>query len=154
MLGKISNVGTFVDEGYTWVLSNGTPETDYYKVHNTIHYHHFSPNISWVDEFAKKHFSKFSITIIKQMPGMVIPSHVDKYYYFKRQHQVPDDVKICRANVFLEDWKSGHYFEAGETPIVKWKAGDYCILDDSVWHRSGNFGDEPKYTAQVTGIKL
>ena len=154
MLGKIKNVGTFVDEGYTWVLSEGSPQTEYYKGHKTLHYHHFSPEIDWLEDFAKETFSKFSMIIIKQMPGMGIPNHVDKYYHFKNQHQVPSDTRIHRANVFLQDWKSGHYFEAGEKPIVNWKAGDYCVLDNSVWHRSGNVGDEPKYTAQITGIKL
>jgi len=154
MIQQISNVGKFVDEGFNWVLSEGSPQTEYYKGHNTLHYHHFAPEIDWVTDFAKETFSKYSITIIKQLPGMVIPNHVDKYYYFKNQHKVPEGTKIYRANVFLEDWKSGHYFEAGEEPVVKWKAGQYCILDDSVWHRSANFGDEPKYTAQITGIKL
>lgn len=154
MIQQIDNVGEFVDKGFTWVLAEGYPQTDFFGAHNTLHYHHFSPNIDWITDFAKSTFSKFSITLIKQMPGMAIPQHVDKFYHFLSLHGLSDGVKIFRANIFLEDWKSGHYFEAGEKPIVKWRAGQYCILDNTVLHRSGNLGDVPKYTAQVTGIKL
>tara|TARA_E500000318_G_scaffold100741_1_gene103650 strand:+ start:486 stop:950 length:465 start_codon:yes stop_codon:yes gene_type:complete len=154
MMQNIDKIGDWKDEGFDWILSEGSPHTQYLKTHNTLHYHHFDPQIPWLHDFAKKTFKMYSITIIKQLPGMVIPNHVDKYLYFKNQHQVADSIKIYRANIFLEDWKSGHYFEADEEPIVKWKAGDYCLLDNTVWHRSGNFGDEPKYTAQITGTKL
>ena len=94
-----------------------------------------------------------SVSVIKQEPGNIIPKHRDMFYKIEQTYPFRQEEKV-RANIFLEDWKSGHYFEADEEPIVKWKAGDYCLLDNTVWHRSGNFGDEPKYTAQITGTKL
>ena len=85
---------------------------------------------------------------------MVIPLHTDKYWFFKSKSKLPADKGVYRANIFLEDWKPGHYFEVNNEPVVKWKAGQYALLDTTIFHRSGNLGDKTKYTAQVTGLLL
>jgi hypothetical protein len=151
-LVPISNITKFVDEGYQWVLHECTPYDQIYKSHNTLHYQVFDVSIPYVKEFAEKSFTKYVISVIKQMPGMSIPLHKDSYYFFKTKHQLEQDEKVLRVNVFLDDWRPGHYFEAEGKPYVNWKRGEYVVLDREVEHRSGNMGDVPKYTAQVTGV--
>ena len=151
-LAPISNATEFVDEGFQWLLHEGTPQDQNYKAHNTLHYQVFDASIPYINEFAEKSFTKYAISFIKQMPGMSIPLHKDLYHFFKTKHQLEDE-KVLRVNIFLDDWKPGHYFEAGGKPYVNWKRGEYVVLDSELPHRSGNMGDVPKYTAQVTGVR-
>jgi kynureninase len=53
--------------------------------------------------------------------------------------------------VFLEDWKSGHYFEIDNVAHLNWRKGDYVLWNNDVPHFAGNFGIEPRYTMQITG---
>jgi len=70
------------------------------------------------------------------------------------KHLTLDDKdEIIRVNIFLEDWKTGHYFELNGNPILKWQAGDAIILDASKPHLSANAGIDPKFTMQITGLK-
>jgi len=154
MLKQINNVETFVDDDYKWILHEGSPQTDYYKNYNTLHYQVFDVDIPYIKKFAEETFKIYSISFVKQLPGMVIPLHTDKYWFFKSKYKFSEDKIIYRTNIFLEDWKSGHYFEANNEPVVKWKAGQYVLLDTTIFHRSGNIGDDPKYTAQITGLLL
>ena len=153
MLKEIIPNCTFVDHGIDWILHEGNPQNEWYKNYNTIHYQVFDHKIPYIYNFAKKKFKKYTTSIIKQEPGMVIPLHKDEYFHFKKTHQC-DDSKIVRYNIFLEDWQSGHYFEVDNTPIVGWSKGQYIELDDTIPHRSANVGDVNKYTAQITGLLL
>jgi hypothetical protein len=151
MLQQIDNATKFYDKGYEWILHEGEPQTEHYQNFNTLHYQVFNTNIPYIIDFAEKTFEKYTCSMIKQEPAKVIPLHTDKYYIFSKKHKCnPDDV--TRINIFLEDWKSGHYFELEEKPITNWKKGQYVILNNKIKHRSANVGDQTKYTAQITGI--
>ena len=153
-LASIGNTTEFVDEGYQWLLHEGMPQDEYYKAHNTLHYQVFDVSIPYIKKFAENSFTKYAISFIKQMPGMSIPLHKDYYHFFKTKHKLKQYEKVLRINLFLDDWKPGHYFEAGGKPYVDWKRGEYVVLDSDLVHRSGNFGEVPKYTALVTGVRL
>lgn len=101
--------------------------------------------------FAGSIFSNYSLSVIKQMPGQTIPEHIDTFYKFSLINKC-DRNDVCRLNFFLEDWKSGHYFEMDNTPIVEWKKMDFQVIRYGVPHLSGNNGKEPKYTMQITGL--
>jgi hypothetical protein len=83
----------------------------------------------------------------------VLPNHVDSFGAYKKIFNIENPDVIWRAIVFLEDWKSGHYFEIDGTPKVNWSAGDYVYWNNDVVHFAGNFGTEPRYTMQITGMK-
>jgi len=152
MLEKIDLVEVFADKDFDWILHEGSPQDSFYKGHNTLHYQVFDAEVNYITEFAKKRFTKFAISIIKQMPSMSIPLHTDTYHFFKQKHGLHLDQEVHRANIFLQDWEPGHYFEANGHPYVNWKAGEYIMLNKNLPHRSGNLGTKAKYTAQITGI--
>jgi hypothetical protein len=83
----------------------------------------------------------------------MLPLHKDHYTSYKEKFDIKDPSGIWRAVVFLEDWKSGHYFEVDGKPIVDWCYGDYVAWNNDVPHFAGNFGLEPRYTMQITGIQ-
>lgn len=83
----------------------------------------------------------------------LFPVHQDKYISYRKLFDITDTSTIWRCIVFLEDWKSGHYFEIDGKPIVAWKRGDFVRWNFDVPHYAGNFGTEPRYTAQITGIQ-
>ena len=60
---------------------------------------------------------------------------------------------IWRCIVFLEDWKSGHYLEVADKPLLGWRRGDYVAWNYDVPHFAANIGLEPRYTAQITGME-
>jgi hypothetical protein len=83
----------------------------------------------------------------------MFPIHQDHYVSYQQKFNITDPLTVWRCIVFLEDWKSGHYMEVDNTPIVNWKRGDYVMWNYNVPHYAGNFGTEPRYTMQITGTQ-
>lgn len=79
-----------------------------------------------------------------------LPLHTDNYTSYRQMFGVTAE-QMRRAIVFLEDWKSGHYFEIDAQPLMPWQAGDWVYWNNDVPHYAGNFGIEPRYTMQITG---
>ena len=87
-----------------------------------------SPQPSWNDQFIK-HFESLgwkdvSTSYYRMNTGTVLPMHSDLYVkyidLFKLQGQ---EQTLRRAIVFLEEWKSGHYFESPGEALTGWSAG-------------------------------
>jgi|TARA_B110000914_G_scaffold213105_1_gene214720 hypothetical protein len=139
----------FIDE---WVFNHGYPQSKDYHDDNTEHYSLYGIAPPTIEEFANKTFSDWSVAILEQRPGMVIPLHLDTYYKFKEKHGIKNE-EVVRYNIFLDDWQPGHYMEADSKPIVNWKAGNYVRLNSDIWHRTANVGTAWKYTCQITGVE-
>ena len=108
--------------------------------------HHF------IDFFAGVGWKNIGTSYYRMMPGTILPTHGDIY----RKYIELFDLKgrehtIRRAVVFLEDWKSGHYGEYGNEPMVKWQAGDTVEWVYDECHMAANLGPAPRYTLQITG---
>jgi hypothetical protein len=101
--------------------------------------------------FAQTIFSEYSLSVIKQMPGQTIPEHFDTFYQFCKKNNCTKE-EVCRLNFFLEDWKSGHYFELLGEPFIKWRKMNFKVIRYNQPHLSGNMGLVPKYTMQITGL--
>ena len=92
-----------------------------------------------------------TVSTVKQPPGQVIPFHRDTFFQIKKRY--PDDKRtMVRANMFLQDWKMGHFMQFENDVVVKWKAGDGYLVDSTNEHLGANAGFEPKYTLQVSGF--
>lgn len=135
-----------------WQDMVGSPLDDFYTKSNTKHKQRFDYAPDYIKEFADKKFLISSFSVIEQQPGNFIPYHYDKYSFFMDQHNIKDITKILRFNIFLEDWKPGHYFDVEDVPILHWSAGQYIPFNHTIRHGSANAGTVPKYTCQVTGI--
>jgi hypothetical protein len=115
-----------------------------------------SPQPSWNDQFIRYYESmgwKDIGTSYYLMPtGTILPTHSDLYIkyidLFSLQGQ---EHTIRRAVVFLEDWKSGHYFESQGVPVTQWSAGTVVEWTYDTPHMAANLGLEPRYTLQITG---
>lgn len=142
----------FEDKGFTWNVEIGRQnETGLFNSSNTKHFQHwdhYEPALP----YANKHFKTFTMSMIKQLPGQLIPNHHDGYHHFRDNHPGTHLDDVVRHMVFLEDWKPGHYFELEFKPIIEWKAGDMIVLNHQRVHCSANVGKDPKYTLQITGI--
>jgi hypothetical protein len=93
------------------------------------------------------------ITFFRMVTCEALPLHSDAYNSYRKMFNIEDPNTIWRCVVFLDDWKSGHYFEIDGTPYLNWKKGDYVMWNYNVPHFAGNFGTEPRYTMQITGVK-
>lgn len=98
-------------------------------------------------------FRDSGASIYKMNTGDILPTHKDHYITYQRVFNVTDTSAIWRAIVFMEDWKSGHYFEIENKPIIQWRRGDYIMWNYDVEHMVFNMGTEPRYTLQVTGLR-
>jgi hypothetical protein len=92
------------------------------------------------------------ITLYCMPPGIIMPEHSDTFIKYREIMNLKLIDNVGRAVIFLEDWKSGHYFEIDETPIVNWKKGDYILWKNDTPHMAANLGKENRYTMQITGI--
>lgn len=146
------------------VSSEDIPEFDewtslgYYSdiLHLSNYYHPFSEyrtstTNKLIDWFSSEFFVKnVGCSFHRMNTDTVLPNHSDKYLkYIKLFNCNINSIK--RAIIFPFDWKSGHYFEINETPIVNWKAGDFILWKGSTPHLAANFGISDRYTIQLTG---
>ena len=92
-----------------------------------------------------------SVSAIKQEPGNIIPKHRDMFFKIK-EHFPKAKAELVRANIFLEDWKSGHYMEFDDMPHYHWIANEGFVMNNEVIHLSANAGLEDKYTLQISGF--
>lgn len=115
-----------------------------------------SPQPSWNDKFIQ-HFASsgwkdIGTSYYRMGPGTILPTHGDLYLKYIQLFNLWDQQEnIRRAIVFLEDWQSGHYFEAMDTPLTEWKAGQVVEWDYDTPHMAANLGVSPRYTLQITG---
>jgi hypothetical protein len=94
-----------------------------------------------------------TVSTIKQPPGCVIPLHKDTFYRINQKHPERTETKV-RANIYLEDWKLGHFIQYNDRVSTHWKKGQGLIWDSDVLHLGANAGISPKYTLQVSGFIL
>jgi hypothetical protein len=108
-------------------------------------------------EYAKPFLTMFdwdhtSLNYYCQNTLDLFPLHADAYPTFRKLWNIEDPDRIWRCIVFLEDWKSGHYFEIDGVGHVNWRRGDYVVWNNAVPHFAANIGIEPRYTLQITGV--
>ena len=124
-----------------------------YSEHNTSSMQITDEEFPEIFEPIKKFagFGKTKVVALKQYPGQFLPWHEDTYVGFRKENLIPDDVKITRYSLFLEDWKWGHYFLSGNSVMHQWKQGDIIELPPKMHHVTCNAGMIPKLTMTITG---
>lgn len=111
----------------------------------------------WEDNSIKAELSNImkldvqTVSSIKQNPGNTIPIHRDQFFKIYKDNP-SEKRKMVRINIFLEDWKTGHFLQYNDTIVNKWKAGQGYMWDNTVEHLSCNAGLLPKYTLQISGF--
>lgn len=94
-----------------------------------------------------------TISTICQPPGNVVPWHRDTFYQIKQRFPDREELKV-RANVYLEDWRMGHFIQYNDNVSTHWKAGEGFLWDSSIEHLGANAGMQNKYTMQISGFYL
>ncbi len=123
------------------------------KHFNGSMYDSTNPMPDWVHEISNKiGLINCGFVFYKMTTGIIMPTHVDHFTRYQKTFSVSKD-QVFRAIVFLEDWKSGHYFEIDSTPICQYSAGEFILWSNEVPHAAANLGLEDRYTLQITGIK-
>ncbi len=112
---------------------------------------------SWHDKILKWADDEFSLKDIgccyyRMETNDIIPSHFDAYNVYTQKFNCSAE-DVHKVLIFLEDWKSGHYFELDGKPYVDWKAGDWISWKGKTEHFAANIGVEFRYTLQITGHK-
>ena len=115
-----------------------------------------SPQPSWnhkfIEHFASLGWKDIGTSYYRMNTGTVLPVHQDLYLkYISLFNLTGKEHSICRAIVFLEDWKSGHYFESLGTAMTNWTAGTTVEWPYDTPHMAANIGIDPRYTLQITG---
>ena len=96
-----------------------------------------------------------TVSTILQPPGNIIPIHRDTFFQINKRF--PDDTRCkVRANIYLEDWKVGHFLQYQVDSkwhnSTHWNAKQGFIWDSNHLHLSANAGMNNKYTLQVSGF--
>ena len=131
----------------------GLPESYVYQ--NTILYQKFwNKNECNYKQFEDQlDMDVVTVSSIMQPPGCVIPIHQDAF--FQTRKKFPNTNKeIVRANIYLEDWKQGHFLQVNNVVDFDWKQGDGHMWNSDVLHIGANNGMQNKYTLQVTGFYM
>jgi len=111
-----------------------------------------NPMPDWVYDIASMlNLSNPGFVFYKMTTGDIMPTHVDHFRKYCEIFNV-DRESVRRAVIFLEDWKTGHYFDIGGEAIVNYKAGTYVVWDCNEPHFAANIGVEDRYTLQITGV--
>jgi hypothetical protein len=115
-----------------------------------------SPQPSWnqrfIEIFEGQGWKDVGTSYYRMNSGAILPTHGDLYLkYIELFNLKGQEQNIRRVIVFLEDWKSGHYFEAMGTALTGWKAGQVVEWTYDTPHMAANLGSESRYTLQITG---
>lgn len=138
-LNNTHDLVRWINEGYAHLTLNGGL------------YNMSRPMPDYADNFiALFPWQDICIAFYRMNTCDALPLHTDSYKSYRQMFGVEAE-QMHRAIVFLENWKSGHYFEIDNTPLMPWKAGDWICWNNEVPHYAGNFGVEPRYTMQITG---
>jgi hypothetical protein len=89
----------------------------------------------------------------KMMPGDLLPYHNDTYARFIKAFNVKIN-DIWRVIVFMQDWQPGFLFEIDSQPLNQYPAGTFVAWQGDAPHMAGNLGSLPRYTLQITGVRL
>ena len=109
-------------------------------------------NLTFIKIYTELGWQDIGTSYYRMNTGTILPVHSDLYLrYVKLFNLQGQEHRIRRAIVFLEDWKSGHYFEGAGKPITQWHAGDAVEWNYDTPHMAANLGLEPRYTLQITG---
>ena len=120
----------------------------------TIHQKFWEKDECDYNELGKKlGIETITVSTIMQPPGNVIPLHRDTFFKIKSQY--PDNKRpVVRCNIYLEDWKPGHFLQYNDNIDTHWKKGNGHMWDSEVLHIGANAGMEDKYTLQISGFLL
>lgn len=129
----------------------GFPET--YKFDNTIIHQLWwdKDQIDYVEIGRQLGMEVVTVSSICQPPGCVIPLHRDTFFQINQRFPDRKEPKV-RSNVYLEDWKLGHFIQYNDVVSTHWKSGEGFQWDSSVLHLGANAGMENKYTLQISGF--
>jgi hypothetical protein len=115
-----------------------------------------NPQPTWNERFVNIYtelgWKDIGTSYYRMSTGTILPAHSDLYLRYVELFDLQgQEHRIRRAVVFLEDWKSGHYFEGNGIAKVDWRAGDVVEWKYDAPHLAANMGLEPRYTLQITG---
>jgi hypothetical protein len=96
-------------------------------------------------------WNNFAWCFYKLDPGHWVPPHVDHFINYAKYYGIKDTTKIQRILMFLEDWYPGQVFGVDDKVFLKWKKYDYVTWQNGTEHWGGNFGNNIRYTLQLTG---
>ena len=109
-------------------------------------------NNTIIEVFEQMGWRDIGTSYYRMAPGTILPTHQDLYKkYIELFDLQGQEHTIYRAVIFLEDWQPGHYLEAMDQPMVKWRAGDVVEWVYDTPHMAANMGSAPRYTLQITG---
>jgi hypothetical protein len=97
--------------------------------------------------------TKTGFVFYKMITGDIMPMHIDHFSKYCEIFKVKKSA-VCRAVIFLENWKSGHYFEIDNKAYCNYKAGEYVLWTSEEPHFAANIGLDNRYTLQITGVKV
>lgn len=131
----------------------GFPKT--YKYDNTLIHQLWWDNtqIDFNDIGLQLGMEVVTVSSIVQPPGCTIPLHRDTFFQINKRCPNRKELKV-RANIYLEDWKTGHFIQYDDVVGTHWHAGEGFLWDSEVLHLGANAGMEDKYTLQVSGFLL
>jgi len=94
-----------------------------------------------VTQLLNKHFNKTFGHAVRniQPPGEVVAPHFDLNGDFSNSYGKDfDPDNLCKAMIFLEDWKLGQMITFGKSSITNWKKHDCCTFNWYIPHATAN----------------
>ena len=125
-----------------------------YKENTNIFYQIFNKDYPKIFEkfISVTNLEYATSSVIIQPPGNVLGWHQDTYVNFRSKNNIPNNKKVVRYMLMVDDWKWGHFFTAGNNTITQWKQGDLFYLEPHIFHCGANAGIEKKITLNITGL--
>jgi hypothetical protein len=109
-------------------------------------------NKTFINIYTEMGWKDIGTSYYRMTTGTTLPLHSDLYVrYIDLFGLAGQEHRIRRAVIFLEDWRSGHYFEGAGQAVTGWRAGDAVEWVYDLPHMAANVGLDPRYTLQITG---
>lgn len=99
-----------------------------------------------------KDLSNIQIAFHCLKPGHYLPTHIDRYGFYIKKHNILDHNTIKRYVIFLENWADGHLLVVDGKVYSQWQAGQVVGWHGQTPHSAINLGTVDRYTLQITGV--
>ena len=138
------------DQMKTWQLQGFSPRTG--KLYDMRHADQPALTKKLIEYVEKQGLEHVGVSYYCMLSGDNLPHHSDTYKKYISVYNLEERKQnIVRYIFFPEARKSGHIFEVNGN-LLDWAAGDWIAWAYNTPHLAANFGLDPRYSIQVTGV--
>jgi hypothetical protein len=145
LIGNTEDIWTDEHEYFNYVISTFDPLIEIYEAEGK--------DFNWLLEISNiLGLINCEFRFLKFKKDSKVCSNKNVFENFSEKTKL-NKSRIWQACLFLDEWKSGHYFEIQNKPLTCYKKGDYAVWTYDENFLQANLGSDNMYILEILGIR-